>query len=68
MVDWVKTVEVKAMIIHEQLSVARRVAVEGGIDPEEISRPYLDLLQSLYRDELGFAQLAELEEDHGQLG
>ena len=56
---WVKALEAKARIIHGQLAEARKLAVEAGLDPDEVSQPYLDLINDLYRDECQFAQLVD---------
>ena len=53
---WVEAVEAKARIIHEQLAVARAIAERNGLNVNDVSKPYLELLRSLYRDEFGFAQ------------
>ena len=47
---WVKALEAKAGIIHGQLAEARKLAAEAGLDPEEVSEPYLDLIKALYLD------------------
>ena len=59
MSGWVKALEAKARIIHGQLAEARKLAVEAGLDPDEVSQPYLDLINDLYRDECQFAQLVD---------
>ena len=56
---WLKALEAKARIIHGQLAEARKLAVEAGLDPNEVSQPYLDLINDLYRDECQFAQLVD---------
>ena len=56
---WTDTVEFKATIIREQLATARSLAERNGADPDEVAKPYLKLLEDLYREELGVAQLAD---------
>ena len=56
---WTESVEAKARIIHGQLAAARALASRSRIDPTEVERPYLDLLNRLYRDEFQFAQLVD---------
>lgn len=56
---WIDAVESKARVIHEQLSVARRLAESTGENPDLISAPYLELLRKLYEDEFAFAHLAD---------
>ena len=56
---WIDAVESKARVIHEQLSVARRLAESTGDNPDLISAPYLELLRKLYEDEFAFAHLAD---------
>ena len=56
---WTETVEAKARIIHGQIAAARAMALKNGIDPAGVERPYLDLLNQLYRDEFYFAQLVD---------
>ena len=56
---WTDAVEAKAWIIHEQLAVARILAERNDTISDEIARPYLNLLRSLYREEFGFAQLVD---------
>ena len=57
--EWVKTVEIKARIIHEQLAAARDIAERNGADVDEITQPYWNFLESLYRDEFTFAKLVD---------
>ena len=59
MSDWIEAVEAKARIIHEQLAVARSIAERNGGSVDEVAKPYLRLLRSLYRDEFVFAQLVD---------
>lgn len=56
---WTKMVEAKARIIHGQIAAARALALNNGADPAGVERPYLDLLNQLYRDEFNFAQLVD---------
>ena len=56
---WTESVEAKARIIHGQIAAARALALRNSIDPTEVERPYLDLLNRLYRDEFQFAQLVD---------
>ena len=56
---WTESVEAKARIIHGQLAAARALASRNRIDPTEVERPYLDLLNRLYRDEFQFALLVD---------
>lgn len=57
--DWTDVVEAKARIIHEQMLAARTLANSNGSDHEEVERPYLNLLNELYRNEFLFAQLVD---------
>ena len=59
--EWVEAVEAKARIIRGQLAAARAVAEGKGLDPDDVAQPYLDLLRSLYREELAFAQQVDSE-------
>ena len=59
MTAWVEAVEAKARIIHEQLAAARAIAERNGGSVDEVAKPYLDLLRSLYRDEFAFAHLVD---------
>ena len=56
---WVKALEAKARIIHGQLAEARKLAVETGLDPDDVAQRYFDLINDLYRDEYQFAQLID---------
>ncbi len=56
---WTETVEAKARIIHGQIAAARVLALKNSADPAAVERPYLDLLNQLYRDEFHFAQLVD---------
>ena len=56
---WVKALEAKARIIHGQLAEARKLAVETGLDPDDVAQRYFDLINDLYRDEWQFAQLID---------
>ena len=56
---WVDAVETKARIIREQLAAARGIAERNGANVDEITQPYLELLESLYRDEFAFAKLVD---------
>ena len=56
---WVKALEAKARIIHSQLAEARKLAVETGLDPDDVAQRYFDLINDLYRDEYQFAQLID---------
>lgn len=56
---WVDSVEARARIIHGQAAAARALASRNHADPDEFSRPYLDLLSRLYREEFPFAQLVD---------
>lgn len=58
MAEWIKALEAKARIILGQLLEARKLAVEAGLDPDEVSQPYLDLIKDLYLDACQ-AQLAD---------
>ena len=59
MSEWTEAVEAKARIIHGQLAAACVLAERNGASPDDIARPYLELLRSLYRDEFAFAQLVD---------
>lgn len=56
---WTNAVERKAAIIHSQLAMARSLAAANRADLDEISKPYLSLLRTLYSDEYPFAQLTD---------
>ena len=56
---WVDSVEARARIIHGQAAAARALASRNHADPDEFTRPYLDLLNRLYREEFPFAQLVD---------
>ena len=56
---WTDAVEAKARIIHGQMVAARTLANNNGADPDGVERPYLDLLNELYRNEFLFAQLVD---------
>ena len=56
---WVKALEAKARIIHSQLAEAKKLAVETGLDPDDVAQRYFDLINDLYRDEYQFAQLID---------
>ena len=57
--EWVDAVERKARIIHEQLATARGIAERNEANVDEVTRPYLELLDSLYSDEFAFAKLVD---------
>lgn len=57
--DWLEALEGKARIIHGQMAVAQSLAKTCGLDPEDIARPYYELLNELYRDEFDFARLVD---------
>ena len=56
---WIRSLEAKARIIHGQMAVAKRLAEEAGLDPDEVAQPYFDLISELYREECQFAQLVD---------
>ena len=56
---WTNAVHRKAAIIHSQLAMARALASANRASAEEISEPYLALLQTLYAEEFPFAQLTD---------
>lgn len=56
---WTDAVNQRALMIHEQLSAALRVAEQSDMDKTTLLQPYLDLLKNLYSDEFPFAQLAD---------
>ena len=56
---WTDAVEAKARIIHGQMLAARTLANSNGAAPDGVERPYLDLLNELYRNEFLFAQLVD---------
>ena len=55
--EWVNAVEAKARIIHEQLAAARGIAERNEADVDDITQPYLELLENLYSDELGIIKI-----------
>lgn len=57
--SWTDSVERKAAIIHSQLAMARALAIANRASPDEVSKPYLSLLRTLYADEFPFAQLTD---------
>ena len=57
--SWVDVVEKKAVIIHKQMAVARSLLNKQGNVVEGFERPYLDLLNELYREEFPLAQLID---------
>ena len=59
MSEWIEAVEAKARIIHEQLAAAHAIADRNGSSANDIAKPYLDLLSSLYRDEFIFARIMD---------
>jgi hypothetical protein len=59
MTTWIEAVEAKARIIHDQIAAVRALAVQAGERADELSRPYFELLQELYKDEFAFARLAD---------
>jgi hypothetical protein len=56
---WTDTVNQRALLIHEQITSALRIAGESSIDQRLLVKPYIDLLNSLYSEEFPFAQLAD---------
>ena len=56
---WIESMEAKARIIHGQMATARSLAEKAGLDPDEVARPYFDLLNELYADEFDFARLVD---------
>ena len=56
---WTNAVESKAAIIHSQLAIARALATANRASADEISKPYLALLRTLYAEEFPFAQLTD---------
>ena len=56
---WTDAVNQRALLIHQQLSAALQIADQSDLDKRILSKPYLDLLNSLYSDEFPFAQLAD---------
>ena len=57
--SWVDLVEMKASIIHDQLASARSLLERNDSMVEGFERPYLDLLNRLYREEFPLAQLID---------
>ena len=57
--SWIDVVEKKAVIIHEQMAAARSLINKQGDVVEGFERPYLDLLNQLYREEFPLAQLID---------
>ena len=56
---WVDVVEKKAGVIHEQMAAARLLLNKEGHVVEGFERPYMDLLNQLYREEFPLAQLID---------
>lgn len=59
METWTNSVERKAAIIHSQLAMARTLALANNANADEISKPYLALLRTLYAEEYPFARLTD---------
>lgn len=57
--SWIKAIEARALIIHQELQAARALAVRMGQEPDAISGPYLDMLAKLYREDFAYASLAD---------
>jgi hypothetical protein len=56
MAGWVEQLEHKAAIVLDQMAAARALASRMDIDPEAVARPYFDMLNMLYADEMPHAR------------
>ena len=56
---WTDAVNRRALLIHEQIAAALQIIEHSDVDKKLITRPYIDLLNSLYSDDFPFAQLAD---------
>jgi uncharacterized iron-regulated protein len=52
MAAWAEQVEQKAAILLDQMAAACVLAEQMDIDAADVMRPYLDMLNTLYEDEL----------------
>lgn len=59
MATWVDGIERRAEIVIGQLAAAVRLAPKTGLSAEDVARPYTDLLQDLYKNELPLARLMD---------
>ena len=57
--SWVRLVEKKAALIHDQIASLRSLARRNDISLDGADRPYFDLLNQLYREEFPLAQLID---------
>ena len=57
--SWVRLVERKAAIIHDQIAAMRSLALSNEISLDGVDRPYFDLLNQLYREEFPLAHLID---------
>src|SRR5688572_22668087 len=56
---WRDQIEAKASLIHGELAAARQLAERFGGSVDEVSEPYLVLLNSLYAEEYPLAALLD---------
>ena len=61
--QWLDALEGKARIIHGQMAAARSIAQLSGLDPDDVARPYFELLHKLYEGEFDFARLVDGADD-----
>jgi hypothetical protein len=56
MAGWVEQVEQKAAIVLDQMAAARALASQMDMTPEEVARPYFEMINALYADEMPHAR------------
>ena len=56
MAGWVEQVEQKAAIVLNQMAAAWALASQLDMNPDEVARPYFDMLNALYADEMPHAR------------
>jgi len=59
MASWIENAEARAHIVLGQLAAAMALAPKAGLSPEEVARPYMDLLDDLYKNEMPMARLMD---------
>jgi hypothetical protein len=56
MAGWIEQVEHKAAILLDQMAAARALAERVNMDAADVMRPYFDMLNTLYADEMPHAR------------
>lgn len=56
MTPWVEQIERRARMIHDEIAVWRIRARELGLDPDQASQSFYDLLSTIYGDDMPLAQ------------